>query len=174
MIRKTIVSSVAVAAIAVLGVAGCSDDSSNEAPIATTTTSSASDRVEGAISSVQATASSAVNTAREATQNAINSAISAVPIGFESGTAELNAISDVTVSAVAAALKASDNNIQIEAYATNSDEAAAELLADQRAQAVANALEAKGVDKSRISVEGTANPPEGVNADQVEITVEDS
>ncbi|MDT2008317.1 OmpA family protein [Rhodococcus opacus] len=171
--RKTIATSVAVAAIAVLGVASCSDDS-NEAPIATTTTSSASDRVEGAISSVQATASSAVNTAREATQNAINSAISAVPIGFESGTAELNAISDVTVSAVAAALNASDNNIRIEAYATNSDESAAELLADQRAQAVANALEAKGVDKSRISVEGTANPPEGVNADQVEITVEDS
>ncbi|CAG7604532.1 OmpA family protein [Rhodococcus opacus] len=172
--RKTIVTGIAVAAIALLGAAGCSDDSSNEAPIATTTTSSASDRVEGAISSVQATASSAVNTAREATQNAINSAISAVPIGFESGTAELNAISDVTVSAVAAALNASDNNIRIEAYATNSDESAAELLADQRAQAVANALEAKGVDKSRISVEGTANPPEGVNADQVEITVEDS
>ena len=172
--RKTIVTGIAVAAIALLGAAGCSDDSSNEAPIATTTTSSASDRVEGAISSVQATASSAVNTAREATQNAINSAISAVPIGFESGTAELNAISDVTVSAVAAALNASDNNIRIEAYATNSDESAAELLADQRAQAVANALEAKGVDKSRMSVEGTANPPEGVNADQVEITVEDS
>ncbi|MDI9934080.1 OmpA family protein [Rhodococcus opacus] len=172
--RKTIVTGIAVAAIALLGAAGCSDDSSNEAPIATTTTSSASDRVEGAISSVQATASSAVNTAREATQNAINSAISAVPIGFESGTAELNAISDVTVSAVAAALNASDNNIRIEAYAANSDESAAELLADQRAQAVANALEAKGVDKSRISVEGTANPPEGVNADQVEITVEDS
>ncbi|EID74965.1 MULTISPECIES: OmpA family protein [Rhodococcus] len=172
--RKTIVTGIAVAAIALLGAAGCSDDSSNEAPIATTTTSSASDRVEGAISSVQATASSAVNTAREATQNAINSAIAAVPIGFESGTAELNAISDVTVSAVAAALNASDNNIRIEAYATNSDESAAELLADQRAQAVANALEAKGVDKSRISVEGTANPPEGVNADQVEITVEDS
>ncbi|WP_172650320.1 OmpA family protein [Rhodococcus opacus] len=172
--RKTIVTGIAVAAIALLGAAGCSDDSSNEAPIATTTTSSASDRVEGEISSVQATASSAVNTAREATQNAINSAIAAVPIGFESGTAELNAISDVTVSAVAAALNASDNNIRIEAYATNSDESAAELLADQRAQAVANALEAKGVDKSRISVEGTANPPEGVNADQVEITVEDS
>ena len=172
--RKTIVTGIAVAAIALLGAAGCSDDSSNEAPIATTTTSSASDRVEGAISSVQATASSAVNTAREATQNAINSAIAAVPIGFESGTAELNAISDVTVSAVAAALNASDNNIRIEAYATNSDEAAAELLADQRAQAVANALEAQGVDKGRISVDGTANPPEGVNVDQSQITVEDS
>ncbi|ANS26874.1 hypothetical protein R1CP_10805 [Rhodococcus opacus] len=172
--RKTIVTGIAVAAIALLGAAGCSDDSSNEAPIATTTTSSASERVEGAISSVQATASSAVNTAREATQNAINSAIAAVPIGFESGTAELNAVSDVTIKAVAAAMKAGDSKIAIEAYATNSDEAAAELLADQRAQAVANALEAQGVDKGRISVDGTANPPEGVNVDQAEITVEDS
>ncbi|MEU2001960.1 OmpA family protein [Rhodococcus sp. NPDC019627] len=173
MMRKTLVSGIAVAALAVVGAAGCTDDSSDQAPIATTTTSaSMSDRMEGAMSSVQATASSAVNTAREATQNAINSAISAVPIGFESGSAELNAVSGVTINAVAAALKASDNKVEITAYAANSDEAAAEALAEQRANAVADALVAQGVDKGRISVNGTANPGEGVNVDQADVTVE--
>ncbi|MFZ2174323.1 MAG: OmpA family protein [Rhodococcus sp. (in: high G+C Gram-positive bacteria)] len=173
MIRKTIVSGVAIAAIALAGAAACTDDSSDEGSGATTTTS-ASHGGSGVMSSMKATASSALNTAREGTQNAINSAISAVPIGFESGTAELNAISDVTIKAVAAALKAGDSSVVIKAYASDSDESAADRLAEQRATAVANALADQGVDRGRLTVEGEANPPEGVNVDQADITVEDN
>lgn len=170
--RKMIIGGIAVAAIAVVGAAGCSGNNSNQAPVATTTTS-ASGSLEGALSSAKTTASAAASSALQATRDAVNAAIQAVPIGFESGTAQLDTISTVTVKAVAAALKSGDTKVTVTAYASNSDESAAAQLALERANAVANALEAQGVDKARISVKGTANPGPGTNVDQVDLTVED-
>ncbi|WP_072688147.1 OmpA family protein [Rhodococcus marinonascens] len=170
MVRKTIVSGAAVAAIALAGVAGCSNENSDDAPV-TTTTSSEPGPFDGAATSIRATASSAVNTALEATQNAINSAISAVPVQFESDSSELDPISNVTLTTIALALKTSDADIKIDAYADKSDEAAAQQLAEERADSVASALEAQGIDKNRISTEGTANPGSDVNVDQADITV---
>ncbi|AOW91937.1 hypothetical protein BFN03_02430 [Rhodococcus sp. WMMA185] len=172
MIRKTIVSGGAVAAIALAGVAGCSSEDSDETPV--TTTMSEPGPLEGAATSIRATATSAVNAAIEATQNAINAAISSVPIQFEADSSELNPVSNVTLTAIAVALKTSDAAIEIEAYADMSDEAAAQQLAEERADSVASALEAQGIDKDRISTEGTANPGGDVNVDQAEITVSEN
>ncbi|QHE72714.1 hypothetical protein GFS60_06362 (plasmid) [Rhodococcus sp. WAY2] len=122
------------------------------------------------MTSVEATASAALTTAREAAQDAINAAVEAVPIAFAPGAADLNAASDATITAVATALKTTEGDVQIEAYATNSDEDAATDLAERRANTVADVLESKGIDRERLSAEGIANP-DNVNVDQVKITV---
>ncbi|MEV0945636.1 OmpA family protein [Rhodococcus sp. NPDC049939] len=169
MIRRTIVSGVAVAAIAIAGVAGCSSEDSDVAT--TTTTTSEPGPLDAAATSIRATASAAVDAALEATRDAVNAAISATPIQFEPDSSELNPISNVTLTAIAVALETNDADIKIEAYADMSDEDAAQQLADERADSVASALEAQGIDKDRISTEGTANPGGDVDVDQADITV---
>ncbi|WP_368680534.1 OmpA family protein (plasmid) [Rhodococcus opacus] len=173
IMRKRIACAFAAAAITLAGatVAGCSDNSDDTTTANTPT--SVSETAEHTMSGVEATASAALTTARESAQDAINAAIAAAPIGFAPGTADLNPASDVTITAVATALTATDGAVQIEAYATNSDEDAATDLAERRADTVADALESKGIDRGRLSAEGTANP-DNVNVDQVKITVSEN
>ncbi|MEV0297459.1 OmpA family protein [Nocardia sp. NPDC050710] len=126
--------------------------------------------------SIAATASSvagsALNTAQQAIQNAINTALAAAPITFESGSSDLGVVDVATIKAVAIPLKGNDTKIQITTYAEDSDAAAAESLAKSRGDNIVAALEAEGVDKARITTKAEANPTaEDVQVDEAKIEV---
>lgn len=170
-------------AIGACALAGCSssNESNSSATTAATPTATAGSMggsMGSAMSSAKETASSAVssalNSAQQAVQDGINKAIAAAPISFNEGSSDLSTLDTVTLKAVAAVLKTNDSKISVEAFATGSNPVEAKSLANQRANNVAAELESNGIDKSRISTTGTANPGGDVNADQAKITVQSS
>ncbi|MDG3011772.1 OmpA family protein [Rhodococcus sp. D2-41] len=165
-------------AIGACALAGCS--SSNESNSSATTAATPTATAEGgagagALSSAKETASSvvssALNTAQQAVQDGINKALGVAPIAFTEGSSDLSTLDTVTLKAVAAVLKTNDSKITVEAYANDSNAVAAKSLATQRADNVAAELEKNGIDNSRITTAGTANPGGDVDVSHAKITV---
>ncbi|MEU2039991.1 OmpA family protein [Nocardia niwae] len=170
MISRKSVSGIAAVAVALLMTAACgSDDSSDSA-------ASTSEHTHPMRSSLAATASSAVrsglNTAQQVIQDAINAALAAAPITFDSGSSDLSGTDVATIKAVAVPLKGNDAEVEITTYAEAANSATAESLAKSRGDNIAAELEAAGVDKSRITVKPEGNPSgEDVKVDEAKIEV---
>lgn len=169
-LEKGVYGIASIAAVLLMTVA-CTSDEDTSAPTTTSTTQTDTMR-----SSIVATASSAVSSVRDTVQqtvqDAINKVLVAAPINFDPGSSDLGTTDTVTLKAVAAALQGNDTKIEIKTYAQDSNVATAKSVAQARGENIAAALEADGIDKSRITVKSDANPsdPE-INADQAEITV---
>ncbi len=176
MKRVQVVAILAAGAAALIPIAGCSsDDGSGTVAVSTTTTTQDGEHTD-LRSSLATTASSvvgsAMNSAEQAVQNAINSVLAAAPITFDQGSSDLSTVDTATLKAVAIPLKGNDTKIKVETYASDSDSAKADSLAQARAANVVTALGNEGIDKARISVETKGNPSENdVQVDQATITV---
>ncbi|WP_227983352.1 OmpA family protein [Nocardia spumae] len=171
------VAVLAAGAAALIPIAGCSSDDNGPAAVTTTTTSGGehTDLRSSLATTASSVVGSALNSAEQAVQNAINSVLAAAPITFEQGSSDLSTVDSATIKAVAIPLKGNDTTIKVETYATDSNTAAADSLAEARATNVVTALENEGIDKARISVEATGNPSESnVQVDQATITVKTS
>ncbi|MFD3745373.1 OmpA family protein [Nocardia sp. NPDC058633] len=164
---------IAAIAAVLITTAACSNDDDSAAITATSTVQG-----DAARSSIAATASAAMSsvrdTAQQTIQDAINAILSAAPITFDAGSSDLGSIDTATLKAVAIPLRGNDTAITIMTYAEDSNPDTAESLADARGANIAAALEAEGIDKSRITVQSDANPtdPE-VRADEATISVTD-
>ncbi|UGT57003.1 OmpA family protein [Nocardia asteroides] len=171
-LSNSVLGFVALAAVVVMTAACGSDDDQAASPTTTTVAPST------LRSSVAATASSAASSMRDSAQqtvqDAINKVLAAAPITFDPGSSDLGATDSATLKAVALPLQGNDTEIEITTYAQDSNVATAKSVAKARGDNIAAALEAEGIDKSRISVKSDANPSDSsINADQAVITVVD-
>ncbi|WP_410872667.1 OmpA family protein [Nocardia sp. A7] len=171
-LEKSMYGIASIAAVVLL-TAACGSDDEGSSPATTSTVQTSTMR-----SSIAATASSAVSSMRDSTQQAVQDAINkvlvAAPITFDAGSSDLGVTDTATLKAVAAALQGNDTKIEITTYAEDSNPAAAKTLAKARGDNIAAALEADGIDKSRITVNSDANPSDSeVDANQAKITVVD-
>ncbi|MFD0364963.1 OmpA family protein [Nocardia sp. GCM10030253] len=171
MVSRNSIGGIAAIAVVLIMTAACGSDS--DSPDSTT---SPSVHTNGMRSSIAATASSvvgsALNTAQQAIQDAINTALAAAPITFSNGSSDLDAVAVATIKVIAIPLKGNDTAIQITTYAQDSNMIAAKSLANSRGDNVAAALEAEGIDKTRITVRADANPTTpDVEVDEVQIAV---
>lgn len=171
MIFSKSAAGIAATAVVLLMTAACGSDSSSPAATTASTT-----QTNGMRSSIAATASSVVSSARSSAQqtiqDAINTVLAAAPITFTSGSSDLSAVDIATIKAVALPLEGNDTKIQITTYAQDSNPITAKSLANARADNIVTALEAEGIDKTRITVQADANPTESdVQVDEAEIAV---
>ncbi|MGQ4615269.1 OmpA family protein [Nocardia sp. R7R-8] len=170
MISRTSVSGIAAVAVALLMTAACgSDDGSNSS--ATTT-----EQTHPLRSSLAATASSAVrsglNTAQQAIQDAINAALAAAPITFDSGSSDLSGADVATIKVAAVPLKGNDAKVEITTYAQDENPATAKSVAKARGDNIAAELESAGIETSRITVKPQGNPTDqNIKVDEAKIEV---
>ncbi|MBH0779452.1 OmpA family protein [Nocardia bovistercoris] len=178
MTTRKYVFAVAFSAAALLLTTACdsgNDSDSSAASTANTTTAAASTTHAGHTSlgaTASSVVSSALDTARQGIQNAINAALAAAPISFDSGSSDLGTVDEVTLKAVAIPLQGNDTRIRVSTYAADADVAKAKSLAEARGNNIAAALEADGVDRARITVRAEANPSDsGIEVDEARIEV---
>ncbi|MDG3011561.1 OmpA family protein [Rhodococcus sp. D2-41] len=167
---------------AVLAVAGCSvGDSVGDPPFTSAVkTSSVAVSPSGAASGGAASGGPAPtvgdpggNTQGKQLQGAIDAIVSTSPIAFDVDSAELTTLDVGTLKAVAAVLEGNGRAVVVKTFAHGhtDDPVAARSLAHQRGQAVVEQLEDNGVDMSRLTVEASVNPPDGVDPDRALVTV---
>ncbi|MGK8558738.1 OmpA family protein [Nocardia gipuzkoensis] len=161
MISKKSVTGIAATAVVLLMTAACGDDNGAE------TTPTTTEQTHPMRSNI-------ATTARNALQDAVNAALAAAPITFDSGSSDLSAGDVATIKAVAVPLKGTDAKVEITTYAQDANPATAKALAQARGDNVAAELESEGIDKARISVKAEANPTgEDVEVDEAGIKVGD-
>ncbi|WP_330231647.1 OmpA family protein [Nocardia sp. NBC_00508] len=165
MISRNSVTGIAATAVVLLMTAACGSDNGAE-------TTPTTEHRHDTRSSIAATTSPVLNAAQEAIQNAINAALAAAPINFDSGSSDLSAVDVATIKAVAVPLKGNDAKIEITTYAQDANSATAKALAESRGDNIAAELESEGIDKARISVHAEANPTaQDVEIDEARIEV---
>ncbi|MFR9752410.1 OmpA family protein [Nocardia sp. 004] len=177
MISTRSVSGIAVTTAVLLMTAACGSDSDTESTATitstTTTTKSADDQRSSAATTTSSVVSSALNTAQQMIQDAINAALAAAPITFDSGSSDLSTADVAAIRAVALTLKGNDAKIEVKTYAEDSDSDTADALAEARGNNIMNELESAGVDKERISVKAEGNPDtsDDVQVDEADVSV---
>ncbi|WP_169810985.1 OmpA family protein [Nocardia amamiensis] len=158
MISRKSVTGIAATAVVLLMTAACGNDNAAQ----TTPTTEQTHPMRSEIAT----------TARNALQDAVNAALAAAPISFDSGSSDLGAGDVATIKAVAVPLKGTDAKVEITTYAEDANPATAKALAEARGDNVAAELESEGIDKARISVRAEANPTgEDVQVDEAQIKV---
>ncbi|MGW7539171.1 OmpA family protein [Amycolatopsis sp. NPDC054798] len=88
---------------------------------------------------------------------AIQQAAQASPIKFEPEKAELTGKAKEGLAAIAKAMQGNEVKLKVETHAGYPDAEKAKQLAEQRAQAIATALEGDGVAKDRVQSEPSGN-----------------
>ncbi|WP_157172568.1 OmpA family protein [Nocardia pneumoniae] len=158
MISRKSVTGIAATAVVLLMTAACGTDDGAE----TTPTTEQTHPMR----------SSVATTARNAIQDAVNAALAAAPITFDSGSSDLSGGDVATIKAVAVPLRGTDAKVEITTYAKDANAATAKALAEARGDNVAAELESEGIDKARISVKAEPNPTdEDVKVDEAQIEV---
>ncbi|NLU83828.1 OmpA family protein [Rhodococcus sp. HNM0569] len=167
-LRKTAVASVAAVSIALAG-AACSDDSGNDSGNGGEATSQEQNHDEHSTEGAKSSIESATDSAGDSVRDGVNSVIEKTPVTFDAGSAELGTMQDVTLTAVATALKTGDDKVEIKTYASGDD---ADALAQARGDAVKGKLVDEGVAEDRLTVTAQGDPDSpDVDVDKVEFVV---
>ncbi|WP_454197722.1 OmpA family protein [Nocardia sp. Marseille-Q1738] len=165
MISRKSVTGIAATAVVLLMTAACGGDNDTES---TPTREHTPDTRTG----IAATTSPILNAAQQAIQDAINTALAAAPINFDSGSSDLSAGDVATIKLVAVPLKGNEAKIEITTYAQDANSATAKALAEARGDNIAAELESEGIDKARMKVNAEANPTaQDVEVDEAQIKV---
>lgn len=146
--RRTMIGAVAVAALALTGAAGCGGGDAAQ---------NAADQARSAAESAGAQAPDVGGAAMDQVQQQIDRLLAANPVTFTPESAELTEQSARTLQQMAAALKATGAKVTVATHAGYEDAQQAQQLSEQRAEAIAQALQEGGAAPEQVTTEPTGN-----------------
>lgn len=157
MNRRTIVSAVAVAAIALTGAAGCGAAQDAAQGAADQAQSAAGEAAGQAADAAAGAAASAAAGAGQQVQQQVEQLLAANPITFTPESAELTAQNAQTLQQIGVALAATGAGITVVTHSGYEDAAQAQELSEKRAEAISQALQDAGVAADKITTEAKGN-----------------
>lgn len=146
--RRTVSGMVAVAAIALTGVAGCGGEDA---------ASSAADQARAAAESAREQAPDVAGGAAQQVQQQIDRLLQANPVTFEPESAELTEQSRQTLQQMATALKTTGAKVAVETHSGYEDAQRAQELSEKRAEAISQALQEGGAAAEQVTTNATGN-----------------
>ncbi|WP_051174154.1 OmpA family protein [Amycolatopsis orientalis] len=164
MNRRTTISGVALAAFAVLAVAGCGDDDKDKGSAAASSAASAVASGQNGMPADGAQNGQPDAAAVQGLQAKIDEIVNASPVRFSPQSAELTDEAKATLKKVAKAAAAAPSvKVAVDTHAGYPDAAMATDLSQKRADAVREILTAGGIAGDRIKAK--AEGSEGVGGD---------